>query len=137
MARKTALTSLSHISEINLTPLMDLTFILLITFVITFPLMEQGVSVNLPSGDADPLPEERTRTISINRDGDVFLDEEQIDYADLAEALHALKRVDPTTRILLRADEDLRYKQVVKLLTLLHAASLTRVALVTQPEDST
>ena len=67
MARKTALTSLSHISEINLTPLMDLTFILLITFVITFPLMEQGVSVNLPSGDADPLPEERTRTIRVIR----------------------------------------------------------------------
>ena len=135
MARKTALTSLSHISEINLTPLMDLSFILLITFVITFPLMEQGVSINLPAGDAAPLPEEPARTISINREGDVFLDDDPIDHAALVEALHALKRADPSTRILLRADEDLRYKHVVELLTLLHKASLTRVALVTQPAD--
>ena len=55
MARRTALVSLQEISEINMTPLMDLTFILLITFIITFPLLEQGIRVNLPKAQAEEL----------------------------------------------------------------------------------
>ena len=61
MGRKTPLTSLKQISEINLTPLMDLTFILLITFIITFPLIEQGIPVKLPKGKAQRAPRSRAR----------------------------------------------------------------------------
>ena len=68
MARKTPLTSLKQISEINLTPLMDLTFILLITFIITFPLIEQGIPVDLPAGEAEELTPERARTITLDED---------------------------------------------------------------------
>ena len=57
MARRTSLTSLKQISEINMTPLMDLTFILLITFIITFPLIEQGIAINLPKGKASEMKE--------------------------------------------------------------------------------
>ena len=66
MARKTPQSSLKQISEINLTPLMDLTFILLITFIITFPLIEQGIAVNLPKGKAKELSEEEARTVTVD-----------------------------------------------------------------------
>ena len=55
MSRRSSLVSLNQISDINMTPLMDLTFILLITFIITFPLIEQGVSINLPKGNASNI----------------------------------------------------------------------------------
>ena len=66
MGRRTSLVSLNQISDINMTPLMDLTFILLITFIITFPLIEQGIAINLPKGKAADMQDAVTRSISIN-----------------------------------------------------------------------
>ena len=65
MGRKTELLSTGVIGEINLTPLMDLTFILLITFIITFPLLESGLPVNLPTAEGDPLEEKETVSVSV------------------------------------------------------------------------
>ena len=75
MGRRTPVTSLKQISEINLTPLMDLTFILLITFIITFPLIEQGIQVNLPRAEASDLAPDRARTVSMDREGHLYLDD--------------------------------------------------------------
>ena len=76
MSRRSSLVSLNQISDINMTPLMDLTFILLITFIITFPLIEQGVSINLPKGNASTISETSSRTISINAEGSYYLDDD-------------------------------------------------------------
>lgn len=134
MARHTPLTSVKPISEINLTPLMDLTFILLITFIITFPLIEQGIPVNLPSGEAAPLTQEQSRRITVDREGALYLDETGVSAAELAVRLGEIRAAAPATAFLIRADASIAYGQVIEVLKLLRAAGITRMALVTQAE---
>jgi biopolymer transport protein TolR len=134
VGRKTPLTSLKQISEINLTPLMDLTFILLITFIITFPLIEQGIPVQLPQARANPLEPDQAQSITIDRDGSLFLDEVPITEETLNAQMHALGAGASETTIMVRADERVQYAVVVKVLRILHGAGITRMALVTQEE---
>ena len=134
MARQTKLTSLSQISEINLTPLMDLTFILLITFIITFPLIEQGIPINLPRGEAEELDPDRMRTITLDVEGRLFLDDEPTDDDELNARMHQLSEAGADVTIMVRADEALAYKRVMEVMRILHGARITRVALVTQAE---
>ena len=134
MARRTPLSSVKQVSEINLTPLMDVVFILLITFIITFPLIEQGVPVNLPKGKAPELSEIESVTLTLERNGSVFLDQARMDRPTLGQELTRLGINAPDTRILVRADEELAYGEVVQVLKLLHEAGLSKMALVTQPE---
>jgi len=135
MARRTPLTSLKQLSEINLTPLMDLTFILLITFIITFPLIEQGVPVNLPQGKANPLRPDQSRSITINAAGALFLDDRPITHEELSGRLAKLAATEPGVTILVRADESIAYGEVVRVLKALHDAKLSKLALVTQGES--
>src|SRR5210317_1549377 len=95
MSRKVSLSSLKQINEINLTPLMDLTFILLITFIITFPLIEQGIVVNLPKGKADKMEPSESQTISVDKDSQVYLNDHEISLEDLKIRLFELKEIDP------------------------------------------
>jgi biopolymer transport protein TolR len=129
------LTSLKQMSEINLTPLMDLTFILLITFIITFPLIEQGVPVNLPKGKAKELQPESSRSITIDSNGSVFIDDRAVSAEELRTSLDKIARTDPNVTILVRADEAVPYGEVVRVVRALHDANLTRLALVTQGEN--
>ena len=135
MARKTTLTSLQQISEINLTPLMDLTFILLITFIITFPLIEQGVPVNLPRGEAQDIDQEQMLSLTINEDGNLYLDDLPISREDFTSEMNALGAASPDTVILVRADQALQYGAVMEVIQILNAAKITRMALVTQSEQ--
>ena len=135
MARHTSLTSLKQISEINLTPLMDLTFILLITFIITFPLIEQGIPVNLPRGKSNPLDPDQSRSISLNLEGQIFLDDVMISKEGLASEMEMMGKSDPETTVLVRADEGIRYGQLVEVMQILHDAKIARLALVTQQEE--
>ncbi len=135
MARKTSLTSLKEISEINLTPLMDLTFILLIAFIITYPLIEQGVPMNLPKGRADELDMEETRTISVDSSGALFLDDQPVDLPDLRQQMIALGLTSPDATVFVRADEAIQYGRVMEAIKILHEAKITRTALVMQEAD--
>ncbi len=134
MARKTPTTSLKQISEINLTPLMDLTFILLITFIITFPLIEQGIPVDLPKGEANELTDEDARTITVNQDGHLFLDDVPVTLSELNGMMQDLGLRQPDVTVMVRADKRITYGRVVEVLKSLHAASITRMALVTEAE---
>ena len=134
MLRKSRLEPIKQISEINLTPLMDLTFILLITFIITFPLIEQGIPINLPKADAEPVDDLRSRTITVDADEVLYLDDEEVPAARLAEDLKKLGLADPDATILVRADEGIPYGSVMHVMRMLRDAKITRVALVTQAE---
>ena len=134
MARKTPTTSLKQISEINLTPLMDLTFILLITFIITFPLIEQGIPVDLPKGESNELTDEDARTITVNQDGHLFLDDVPVTLSELNGMMQDLGLRQPDVTVMVRADKRITYGRVVEVLKSLHAASITRMALVTEAE---
>jgi len=130
--RKTSLIALKEISEINMTPLMDLTFILLITFIITFPLIEQGVPVNLPSGKAAELESANARSITIDAKGNLFLDELTITREELAREMEIISGIGSETPVYVRADKNIKYEAVADVMVSLHNAKITRMALVTE-----
>jgi len=132
MARRTSLVSLNQISDINMTPLMDLTFILLITFIITFPLIEQGVAINLPKGQAADMQDAVTRSISLNLDKQLYLDDLPVSKEELVTAMLDVVTENPDTTIYVRADRKLPYGEVVEVMRVLHDANITRMALVTE-----
>lgn len=134
MARQTKLISVSQISDINLTPLMDLTFILLITFIITFPMIEQGIPINLPQGKAEELDPEQMRTITLDLAGKIFLDDLPTDEDALNAQMSQISESGAEVTVMVRADEGLAYKRVMEIMKILHGAKITRVALVTQAE---
>jgi biopolymer transport protein ExbD len=134
MSRRTTIVALEQIREINMTPLIDLTFLLLITFIITFPLLETGIPVNLPRGQAETLDEKRTRTITLDVEGNLYLDRARVTREELAAAMTEAGRADPETVVLVRADEAIRYGRLVEILKVLHDAHIARMGLVTAPE---
>lgn len=136
MSNKPAHTTLRQMSEINMTPLMDLTFILLITFIITFPLIEQGIPMNLPSAEAESLDEDQARSISLDREGILYLDDIPISREDLIRDMEILAAADPNAVVLVRADEEIPYREVVQVLKILTDARIARMALVTSPETN-
>jgi len=135
MARRTSLVSLNQISDINMTPLMDLTFILLITFIITFPLIEQGIAINLPRGSADDMQDPQTRSISLTFENKLFLDDMPVSREELVAAMMEVSTSDPDTAIYVRADRELPYGEVVDIMKILHDANITRMALVTEADQ--
>jgi len=134
VARRTALSRKRQISELNMTPLIDLTFLLLITFMITFPLIEQGIPVRLPKGKTPELDQANTFSITINDKGDLFFDDVPTSADLLAADLKAKAEADPDVTILVRADEQIAYGKVVAVLKMMHEAEISRMALVTAPE---
>ena len=135
MARRTSLVSLDQISDINMTPLMDLTFILLITFIITFPLIEQGIAINLPKGEAEDMQDSVSRSISLNLDKQLYLDDLPVSKVELLETMAEIGLNEPDTTIYVRADRKLPYGEVVEIMRVLHEANITRMALVTEAEQ--
>ncbi len=135
MARRTSLVNLNQISDINMTPLMDLTFILLITFIITFPLIEQGIAINLPKGKAADMMESQTRSISLNLDKQLYLDDVPVSEDELLMQMTQIGTDDPNTTIYVRADRQLPYGDVVAIMKILHDANITKMALVTEADQ--
>ncbi len=135
MARKTSLVSLGQISTIDMTPLMDLTFILLITFIITFPLVEQGIAINLPKGKAADMMENKSRAISLNLAKQLYLDNVPVSRDELVKAMSDIALSEPDTAIYVRADRKLPYGDVVEIMRILHEANITKMALVTEADQ--
>jgi len=135
MARRTSLVSLNQISDINMTPLMDLTFILLITFIITFPLIEQGIAINLPKGKAADMQDVVSRSISLNLNNQLYLDDVPVSKEELVAAMVDVNAAEPDTTIYVRADRELAYGEVVEIMRILHDANITKMALVTEAEQ--
>ncbi len=134
MRRRSPLSSIQRSSEINLTPLMDMTFLLLVVFVITFPMIEQGIPVKLPKGKARELKNEQSRSVTIDEEGRIYLDKRQLPF-DMFEREVKRMAQEGTEQltIMVRGDEKVNYGNVVKVLRVLHAAGITKMALVTDP----
>jgi biopolymer transport protein ExbD len=122
-------------SEINVTPFVDVMLVLLIIFMVAAPLLVTGVAVDLPRTSADALPQDR-EPVSITMDaaGRTYIGQEEVAPAALPRALAALQaREGSDVRIVIRADASLAYGQVAVVLADVTAAGFTRVALVNQP----
>lgn len=122
-----------QIRELNMTPLIDLTFMLLITFMVTFPLVEQGIPLRLPTGKAQEVDQTGTFTLSINEKAELYFDDLPTTLELLTADLKAKVEADPDVTILVRADERLPYGKVVEVLRMMHDVQITRMALITDP----
>jgi len=116
-------------------PLVDLLLQLFIAVIIFFPVVEYGMGIDLPKGTTDTIKREQTRTLSVNRAGMVFLNDVALTLPQLREHLHRLARINPPVTILLKADAANNYGAVMGVLKELHAAKITRIALMTQEES--
>lgn len=118
-------------SEINVTPMVDVMLVLLIVFMVTAPLMTVGVPVDLPKSEAGNLSgQEEPLVVSVNADGKIFLQETQIKVADLAPRLVAISGNNPEARIFIRGDQAINYGRVMEVMSKINAAGFTRVGLV-------
>ncbi|MBN8830800.1 MAG: ExbD/TolR family protein [Sphingomonadales bacterium] len=120
-------------AEINVTPLVDVMLVLLIIFMVTAPLLVTGVPIKLPESRARALDQDQKPTVlSLDRDGNVFINDEAVPPAQFEERLTALREsLGPTDQLFLRADATLDYGQVMRVMGELNRAGLDRVALVT------
>lgn len=120
-------------SETNMTPLIDLTFLLLIAFIITTPMLEQGISIKLPRGQAEKLDQSKAQSVTIDVTGEVYLNNKLISPMELEEAMLEIAKQDPAPPVLVRCDERVDYGELMKTLRILNKCKVARMALVTEP----
>ncbi len=136
MARKRRRSQLEAITEINMTPLLDLTFLLLIVFMMTMPLLEYGTSVKPPELNAAALPEQEFCNLSLKADGSLEYQKQSITREELIPLLQGLKSSSPDTVLLLRGDGGCTYDMVITLMKDIKNSGFTNISLVTQGERS-
>src|SRR5215469_995539 len=118
--------------QINVTPLLDLAYVLLIIFIILTTATVQGIKVNLPKASAQPsLAENKTKAISITADGTIYLDTFPVTMAELENNLRGLKAANPNLPVIIKADSSIQYQRVVDVLDLLGRLEITQLGLVT------
>jgi biopolymer transport protein TolR len=134
-ARRGARRRRRPMAEINVTPFVDVMLVLLIVFMVTAPLLTVGVTVDLPETASSPLPgQDEPLTVSVSRDGTVFLQDSAIDLQDLGPRLLAITERRPDARIFVRGDKVIDYGRVMQVVGAIHSAGFARVALVTEFE---
>jgi biopolymer transport protein ExbD len=137
MRRYSNRTSFTTLSEINVTPLLDLAFVLLIIFMITTPLMENSKSLIIPSSDTTnaPVNPAAVQILSMDRNEVVRLNEEVIEPSILESRLAQLKADDPNVAVVIRPDRTLPVQKLVSLMDALQRAGITKVGIATQEEQ--
>lgn len=121
-------------SQINVTPLVDVMLVLLVIFMVTAPMMQQGVQVNLPKADTKTLksPEEAV-VVSIEKNGRIYIDKAEIAQGELKTKLSALFVNRTKKEVFLKADRDVPYGEVVKTMAEIKGAGVERLGMVTEP----
>ncbi|RUO32834.1 protein TolR [Aliidiomarina sanyensis] len=129
-------------SEMNVVPYIDVMLVLLIIFMVAAPLISQGVDVDLPRADAEPLPDDQRQPLvaTVDREGNYFLNmgdnqDSPMSAVDLATLVAAHLQLDPETPVVVRGDGQVAYAQVVQLMVLLQRAGAPKVGLMTQPPE--
>jgi biopolymer transport protein TolR len=121
-------------SEINVTPLVDVMLVLLVIFMLTAPLLTSAVRLELPSADAPPAPATPAPlTLALDAQGGLFLNDRPLSAEQLRKQLQDAARLDPETELQLRADQALPYGKVVEVMALAQKAGLSRIGFVAQP----
>ena len=138
MKRYSNRSNFSTLSEINVTPLLDLAFVLLIIFMITTPLLENSMNLVIPSSSAAnaPISKAQVQTISIDRDETIRINNEIVEADSLAARLLELKRANPDVGIVIRPDRELPVQKLVTLMDSLQRAQITKVGIATKAETN-
>jgi len=122
------------ISTINVTPLVDVMLVLLVIFMVTAPILQQGVNINLPKVRAAALTgEEQQLVVAVNRNGQVYLNDTTVALPELGTKLQAILKLQPDKQIFLRADQSVRYGDVMRVIATVKGAGVERLGMVTEP----
>jgi biopolymer transport protein ExbD len=134
MRRYSQRQNLSTLSEINITPLLDLAFVLLIIFMITTPLLESSMNLVIPSSDATnpPIKSAQVQIVSIDRSETIRLNDQVIDANVLTGRLSELKRANPDVAVVIRPDRELPVQKLITLMDALKQAQITKVGIATK-----
>lgn len=135
------------VAEMNVVPYIDVMLVLLIIFMVTAPLLTQGIKVDLPKAGAEPLPEDLVRDhqpliLSVDAGGALYLnigenEEQAIDADTVVQRVGAVLRREPQTPVLVKADQSVPYGQVVAGMVLLQEAGAQKVGFITDPAERT
>ena len=125
-------------SEINVTPFVDVMLVLLVVFMITAPLLTVGVAVDLPEGQVPEIPgQDEPLAVSIDAEGKIYLQETEVALDELAPRLNAVTEEKPETRIFVRGDKAIDYGRVMLVMGVLSEAGFTNIALIAElPKDA-
>jgi biopolymer transport protein TolR len=122
------------LAEINVTPLVDVMLVLLIVFMVTAPMLQTGVDVNLPEAKAQTLPDDTGKLIiTITKERKVYLGTSEIPYDQVETMLRANEKLKIEREIYLHADENLLYKEVIKIMAIAKLAGADKLGMITDP----
>ncbi len=125
------------VSEINVTPLVDVMLVLLIIFMVTAPMMTQGVDVDLPETTTTPLRQkEDPLVVAINKKGEIYLNKIKLDQTLLRQQLTAMPKTDQQKPIFLKADKKVPYGIVVSVMADIKEAGFEKLGMITKPADT-
>lgn len=124
----------SSVSDINVTSLVDVTMVLLIIFMLTAPFIQAGIKVKLPKAKSTVIKETEAVVISVNRDGEIFINNEKVEDEQLGDALTTLK-VAGEDRVFVRADKDVPYGVVMNVIGEVKGVGINDVGMITELKD--
>jgi len=128
---------LTTLSEINVTPLLDLAFVLLIIFMITTPLIENSMELIVPTSATSDAPatQEDLEFIEVNREGTILFNDQEVTLAEIEAMLAGLKAENPDVAVVIRPDKTLEIQQFINVMDAVRRAEITKVGVLTQPES--
>jgi biopolymer transport protein ExbD len=119
--------------EINITPMLDLAYVLLVIFIIMTTASVQGITVNLPKASETPaIAKPKTKAVSITADGTVYLDTYPVTLPELENLLKQYKAQDPNLPVIIKADSTIQYQKIIDVLDIVGRLDITQLGLVTQ-----
>jgi biopolymer transport protein ExbD len=123
-------------SEINVTPMVDVMLVLLVIFIITAPLFTHAIKLDLPAAQSTPAPEKPdTISLSINDKGKIFWNNDEVAQADLVPRLATAAQKKPMPELQLRADKETRYEVIAQVMSAAQSNGLTKIGFVTEPKE--
>lgn len=120
------------LSEINVTPFVDVMLVLLVIFMVTAPLLQQGIDVNLPKAKGRDLPPEERITLIIKKEGTIYMNDNPVSLTDMKQKLEAISKLNPN--VYLKADRGVPYGFVVEVIGEIKDAGIERLGIVTEPK---
>ena len=122
------------IAQINVTPLVDVMLVLLVIFMVTAPIIQQGVQVNLPQTKSSAIPgTEEFLVVTVAKNGKIYLNDNAMNPGELGQKLAAIKKLQADKQVYLRADQDVSYGIVMKTIAEIKQAGIERLGMVTRP----
>jgi biopolymer transport protein TolR len=122
------------LSEINVTPFVDVMLVLLVIFMVTAPLLQQGIDVNLPKAKGKDLPPEERINLIIKRGGVIYMNDNPVSMTEMRKKLEAISKLNPN--VFLKADKDVPYGLVVEVMGEIKEAGIEKLGMITEPKIS-